>query len=450
MRILLAMVGKDLRRRLRSPLPTILLLLFPLLFAGLIALTFGGVGGSGNDVPKVRLLIDDRDGGLVGQLVTAAFQRGEAQTYFEVKTLPGVPQAPQSEDAALLEKAEATALLRLPAGLTSDVLAGRPAELQLVKSPAQSILPDIAEQVTTVLAEGLSSASRLLRGPLDEMRGTTAAPSDPRVAEIAVLTNGVVTRARPYLFPPVITLETAVRPEPTPGTPGRPGSPGAPGKPKPASNPSLFLLFLPGISVFTLFSLADQSMRDLLIEARQKTLRRQLAGPLTAGRVLVGKALGTAAVAGLAILTLTAVGAAVVTATAAGGAGAGTPRGSSLAGFLLLSVALVAATTGFASFLFALARNERQGATLASLISLVMAFAGGSFIPLDSLPGALRALSPFSLFYWATRGYQVLLVDGAGLRAVLPNIAILGGAGLLLLTLSAFLWQRRLLKGELA
>ena len=42
MRLLLAMVGKDLRRRARSPLPTLLLLLFPLLFAGMIALTFGG------------------------------------------------------------------------------------------------------------------------------------------------------------------------------------------------------------------------------------------------------------------------------------------------------------------------------------------------------------------------------------------------------------------------
>ena len=37
MRILLAMVGKDLRRRARSPLPTVLLLLFPLIFSGLIA-----------------------------------------------------------------------------------------------------------------------------------------------------------------------------------------------------------------------------------------------------------------------------------------------------------------------------------------------------------------------------------------------------------------------------
>jgi ABC-type Na+ efflux pump permease subunit len=431
MRILLAMVGKDLRRRARSPLPTILLLAFPLIFAGLIALTFGG---RETKVPKVRLLLDDRDGGLVGRLVASAFQQGDAQKYFEVKAVQDIGQdsgTVTDSAAALIEREEATALLRLPAGLSDDVFAGHPARIELIKSPAQSILPDIAEQVTTVLAEGLSSASRLLRGPLDQVRTTPAAPqggvSDQRVAETAVLVNQVMTRARPYLFPPVITLETTTLA--APDDPAKGGTNGA---------PSIFLLMLPGISVFALFNLADQTMRDLLVEARLKTLRRQLAGPLTAGRVLAGKALSTAAVAGLSLLILTAVGAAVA------------PRGVSLAGVLLLSFALVAAATGFASAVFGLARNEKQGATLASLVSLVMAFSGGSFIPLDSLPGALRALSPFSLIYWAADGYRQLVTAGAGLRAVLPNIAILAVAGLLLLALSAPLWQRRLLRGELA
>ena len=424
MRLLLAMVIKDLRRRLRSPLPTILLLLFPVIFSGLIALTFGGGEAK---VPKVRLLIDNRDDGLVGRLVASAFGQGEAKKYFEVKTL----EADSTADVStLLEKEDATALLRLPKGLSNDVLAGRPVRFELVKSPAQSILPDVAEQVTTVLAEGISSASRLLRGPLDQISKTplTGVPSDQRVADIAVLVNGVVTRARPYLLPPVVTLETSTLADPSAAK-------------KPAgssSTPSIFLLILPGISVYSLFSLADQSMRDLLVEARLKTLRRQLAGPLTAGRVLAGKALSTAAVAGLSLLILTAIGASVAS------------RGVSLAGYLLLSFAFVAAATGFASAVFAVSSSERQGATLASLVSLVMAFAGGSFIPLNSLPGALRAISPFSLLYWATQGYQKLVVDGEGVTAVLLHIAILAGAGLALLALSVPLWKRRLLRGELA
>jgi len=427
MRLLGAMVLKDLRRRARAPLATLLLLSFPLIFSGLLALTFGT---SGKQVPKVRLLIEDRDGGLVGRLVAAAFQQGDAQKYFEVKKVE-IVAGTAVNPAALLEKEDATALLRLPAGLSDDVLAGRPAKLELVKSPAQSILPDVAEQVTTVLAEGLSAASRLLRGPLDQIRtftGKQGGASDQRVAEVSVLVNQVITRAQPYVLPPVITLETAALAEP-----GKPKAPAGG-----SSGPSIFLLILPGISVYALFNLADQSMRDLLVEARLKTLRRQLAGPVTVGQVLAGKTLSTAAVAALSLLSLTLVGAAVA------------PRSVSLAGYLLLSVSLVLATTGFSSFLFGLASGERQGATLASLASLVMAFAGGAFLPLNSLPAALRAVSPLSLMYWANSGYQKLITEGAGLKVLLPNIAILGGIGLLLLAVSTPLWRRRLLRGDIA
>jgi ABC-2 type transport system permease protein len=426
MRLLLAMVVKDLRRRLRAPLATILLLLFPVVFSTIIALTFGT---GETKPPKVRLLLEDRDGGLIGQLVTSAFQQGEAQKYFEVKR---IESQTTNGDTALIEKEEATALLRLPAGFSADVLAGRPARIELIKSPAQSILPDVAEQVTSVLAEGLSSASRLLRGPLDQIRAVSPTPqggaSNQQVAEIAVLVNGVVTRSQPYLFPPVITLET--------GTQAEPGD--AKKKPGGSSGTSVFLFMLPGIAVYSLFNLADQMMRDLLVEARLKTLRRQLAGPLTARQVLLGKALATAVISALMLLILTALGAAVA------------PGGISLAGYLLLSVSLVAAATGFASAIFGLARGEKQGTTLASITALVMAFAGGSFIPLNSLPAAMRALSPFSLIYWAANGYQKLVLDGASLRDVLPNIAVLAIAGLLLFAISAPLWQRRLLRGDLS
>jgi ABC-type multidrug transport system permease subunit len=79
-----------------------------------------------------------------------------------------------------------------------------------------------------------------------------------------------------------------------------------------------------------------------------------------------------------------------------------------------------------------------------------MAFAGGAFIPLDSLPAVLRAISPFSLIYWASSGYRKLIAEGAGLQSVLPNAAVLAGAGLLLLAVSAPLWRRRLLRGDIA
>lgn len=427
-----AMVGKDLKRRWREPLSTVLMLAFPLLFAGIMAMTFGT--GQAR-VPKVHLLIEDQDGSLLGRLLTSAFSQGDAAKYFTVEPVEG-------DAVEHLERAEASAVLRLPKGLTEAVLEGKPATLELIRNPTQSMLPEVAEQVTRVLGDGLSSASYLLRQPLDELRPFLGeeidrAPSDDAVSRIAVSFNRSITGAATYVLPPVITLasgeaETGEAPPATSAQTARPARTGTP------TAASLFLFILPGISVFGLFMLTDQTMRDLLVEARQKTLRRQLAGPVSAGTVILGKALGTATVAALSIVILSAIG------------WLAAPGTVSLAAFVVLSLALVVATTGFAAAMYGVTRNESQGSTLAGLLTLLMAFSGGSFIPLDNLPAALEAVSPYSLIYWATQGYQELLGGGAALSEVLPNVAVLAGSGIVLLAVAGFLWRRRLLAGDLA
>lgn len=415
-RQVLLLVRKDLRRRLRSPLSTILVLVFPLVLAGILAMAFGA---GETKAPKVRLLIDDRDGGLVGALVAQAFARPEAAQYFEVEKAG--PDALQR-----LEKGELSALLRLPRGLTDGVLEGRAVELELVRNPAQSILPEVAEQITRVLADGLSAASYSLRGPLNELLPLVNAdrgPSDPSVAAVAVTVNRWIARSGKYVFPPAITLK-----------PVQLEKSGA--KTASAGGVSVFLFVLPGLAVFSLFTLGDMVMRDLLGEGTRGTLRRVLAGPVTPGTVVAAKAVTAAAVAVVGLLVLAAI------------AGLVARHGVDLAGFALLSLALVAAVTGLASTVYGLARNERQGSTIGSVLYMILAFAGGSFLPLDSLPPAMRAISPASLFYWGTRGYQVLLVQGGGLEDVLLHTGILAGSGVGLLALGGMLLRRRVLRGE--
>jgi ABC-2 type transport system permease protein len=416
-RQVLLLVRKDLRRRLRSPLSTILVLVFPLVLAGILAMAFGA---GETRAPKVRLLIDDRDGGLVGSLVAQAFARPEAAEYFEVEKAG--PDALER-----LEKEGFAALLRLPAGLTDAVLEGRAAELELVRNPSQSILPEVAEQITQVLADGLSSASYSLRGPLNELRPLLNAgqgPSDQSVAAVSVTINRWIARSGKYVFPPAITLK-----------PVQLEKPGA----KPASSSggtaSVFLFVLPGLAVFSLFTLGDMVMRDLLGEGSRGTLRRVLAGPVTPGTVVAAKAATAASVAVVGLLILATI------------AGLVARRGVSFAGFALLSLALVAAVTGLASTIYGLARNERQGSTIGSVLYMILAFSGGSFLPLDSLPPAMRAISPLSLFYWGTQGYKALLLDGGGLRDVLLHAGILAGSGLALLALGGALLRRRVLRG---
>jgi ABC-2 type transport system permease protein len=412
------LVQKDLRRRVRSPLSTLVILAFPLVLSGIIALAFGA---RDTKPPKVRLLLDDQDGGMAGSLISSAFTRPEAAPYFEVEKAG-------SDALQRLEKDNFSAILRLPAGLTDALLDGRPATLELVRNPSQSILPEVAEQVTDVIADGLSSAAYTFQGPLKGLTPLLKAdkgPSDQDVAIVAVAVNQWVGRSERYLFPPAIKL-TPVQLEKT-------GSGSKVAGVSPTT--SVFLIVLPGVAVFALFTLGDQVMRDLLTEKTKGTLRRILAGPVGTGTVIAAKALTAAVIALAALLIL-----AMVAGFAAG-------RGVDPAGFLLLSLSLVLAVTGLASTVYGLAKDDRQGSTIGSVLYLVLAFSGGSFLPLDSLPAAMRAVSPFSLFYWGTEGYKALLLESGGLKDVLPNVGILAGSGLALLVLGGALLRRRVLRG---
>jgi ABC-2 type transport system permease protein len=423
MRLVLRLVAKDLKRRIRSPLSVLVPLAFPVLFAGMLALVFGG---GGEAVPKVRLLVEDRDGGLLANALKSVFTSQQVGRFFEVRNVKA------GEGRGLIEEGEASALLVLPEGLTPDLIDGKPVRLELVRNPAEGILPEIAEQVTLVLVDVLEGGARVLRDPLDRLRpvleGTGAAPTDATVAALSVEFKRAIEGAGTFVLPPAITLEGAFGSEAEDEEPAESESPIA----------AIFLFILPGVAVYALFMVGDGAMRDVVTEAQEGTLRRQLAGPVGAGTILFAKVAFTSLLALLALVILSAVGAFFV------------PRPVDLAAFALVSLAVVLAVSGAAAAIYGFARTERLGATVASVLYLVLAFAGGSFVPLGSLPASLRAVAPVSPFFWGTTAFQKILSDGAGVEDVLANVAILAGLGAVLLATGSWALGRAVRNGRLA
>jgi len=414
----LLMVRKDLLRQLRSPLAVLLLLAFPLIFSALLALSFG----SSNQprMPVVQLLVEDRDQTLLSGLLLRAFSSGPLEQMYEVRSVG-------PEGSELMERGEASALLRIPERFSSNLLNGKPITLELVRNPAQAILPEIAEQTLTVLVDVLATGSRVLREPLDQLSPMLQSGGPPTAEQVAVLSTtlyGAVSRAEPLLLPPVMTLEEIQLTE---------------DEPQPASSGGslVFLFVLPGISVWALFVLGDVAMRDILVESRDGTLRRQLCAPISAGQIVTGKALYSAVLATISLIILSIIGRIV-----SGG-------GVDLAAFVLLSAALVVMVTGFSSVVYGLSRTERQGASIAAVALLVLAFLGGSFVPLNSMPGSVRPLAPISPLYWGTQGYTELIQTGAGIAAILPNVAVLAVAGAITLSAGGWLLGRKV-RGGLA
>jgi ABC-2 type transport system permease protein len=414
------LVLKDLRRRARSPLGLLIVLSFPIVFAGLIALSFGS---HGERVPKIHLLVENQDDGIVANGLLSSLTSARMAEYVDVEIV-------KEEGAARMEKGEASALLRIPKGFTQDLIDGKPTSLALVRNPAQGILPEISEQLTRVLVDVLDSSARVLKGPLEQIRPFTQSDAngitDESLTTISLAVKHAADGAGKLLFPPAISIDTmSLEPAPEDG--------------KPVSNTgSIFLLILPGISVYALFLVGDLAMRDIIAEATAGTLRRQLAGPIGAGTVVLGKAIYTAVLSLLALVLISIVGALVL------------GRSVDPAGFVLLSLALVMSVTGASSVIYAVARNERVGATISSIVYLVLGFAGGSFINLEGLPKAARAIAPLSPFYWGTAGYRKLIESAGTLGDVLPNVAVLAGLGAACLALGALLLQRTLRRGGLA
>ena len=416
---LASMVRKDLRRKSRAPLGIAAVLAFPLVFSGLLAATFGG-GGSG--MPKVQLLVEDRDGTLLSGMLVSAFGSEAMTPYVEVQNVG-------AEGLGRIESDQASALLRIPAGFGADLIAGNPLTLELVRNPAQGILPEIAEQGLTVLVDLLSSASTLLREPLDRLapllEGETA-PGEADVAAVAAAFQRAIGGSAELLFPPRIVMETSRNVDEQAGSSG------------PPTTGAIFLIVLPGISVWALFLVGDLAMRDLLAENAAGTLRRQLSAPVSAAQLVLAKACFAATLASVSLVMLACIG------------WAAAPRPVDLLGFTLLSMALVVAVTGFAATMYGASRNERQGATVSSVLLLIFAFLGGSFVQLEALPAALRRLSPLSPFYWGTSGYTKLIRDGAGAGEILVNVAVLAVLGSVLLMLGGALLRRRLGRSAIA
>jgi ABC-2 type transport system permease protein len=328
-----------------------------------------------------------------------------------------------------MEKGDASALLRIPERFTEDLVEGKPTVLSLVRNPAQGILPEIAEQMLRVFDDVLDSGSRVLRGPLDRIHPFVGQKKihidDETIVGITLAVKQAFDGADTFLFPPAITVDSSSWSDPQP-------------KKESGNISTIFLLVLPGMSVYTLFLVGDLAMRDLLAEATAGTLRRLLAGPVRAGTLVVAKAISTGILSLLVLAVLTIVGAVVLR------------KAVDPAGLLVLSLALVLAVTGTSATIYGLAANEKRGATIGSIVYLVLAFGSGSFVPLDSLPRAVRAAAPISPFYWGTTGFRTLIESGGTLADVLPNVAVLAGLGAALLALGAFLLHRSVRSGSLA
>ena len=486
MRAIWIVTRNDIARRLRSPLASIVYLLFPFLFSGLMALAFGGTAGGGG-MPRFKVALVNEDGGMASRLLAGAFNQEQMSQYFDATEVSA------EEAQRLIRKDKVGAALVIPEGFTDDLLDGRPTTLRVIKNPAASIAPMAAEEMARTMAELLDGAVRVLDQPLELLRATGQEildrseregagsfsehlAADVQVAQIAVAVNRSLRSIEGLVFPPVISLEStqdslltlerredlaqaaaqaaaqtttaesavAAGGDPTGGDGSEAGAAAdqdddADDADDDDANAGFYLVFkmvLPGMASFALAILALGFMADIPRERAMGTLQRQMTFPVPTTSIVWGKMLSTILMGLIVAAAMGLIGALLLKARA------------DLLGFALLCITFLGAATGLFSLVYGIARSEQQGGTLASMLVMIMAFLGGSWIPLNMLPGFVRGLAPATINYWSLEGFQTLLFTDGGVEAIATPLLVLAAIAVVSATLGGWLLQRRVMQGS--
>ncbi|HDQ45132.1 MAG TPA: ABC transporter permease [bacterium] len=366
MKTILALALQSLRLIARDRTTALWMLVIPCLYIAIFGSVFRNMGGG--QAPKAFLAVRNLDGGFLSHRILDSF----VSENIDIRVLEEEPSGPPVR------------LLRIPAGFTERILAGKQDTL-------------VFEKRTDAHVEAAMTAEMGIRKAIFR---TLADLAELRVKHRKVDENALAgLDAREPLIP--VRSEMAGRniriPE---GYNGQ----------VPAQVVQFTLLIV--------FIYAG----NLLFEEKQKgLLRRTRIAPVTLLQLYLGKLLGILFVGLCQIALLFLVGRLLF----------GVYLGRSPAALILLSVGFATAVGAMGLILGFLIRNEEKLTGIAIVSALAMAALSGCWWPIEVTPGWMQKAALFLPPGLAIRGYHRLVSFGDGFGEVLPYI--LGEAGFALL-----------------
>jgi ABC-2 type transport system permease protein len=109
-------------------------------------------------------------------------------------------------------------------------------------------------------------------------------------------------------------------------------------------------------------------------------------------------------------------------------------------GAIVISFALVA--SGAAMLLATIVTNEHQLSAVGPALGMILGLLGGTMVPIEVFPDAVRTLSHVTPHAWAMDAFHRLLLDGGGLADVMVDVGVLLGFAVVLLTLAVVRFRR--------
>ncbi len=387
---------KDTIVRLRDRSALLYLLLTPLLLTFLMGTVFGGGGDDEGFVPPpADVALVNRDEGELGAALVRRF--------LEEPSIRELAHATQVEDEGAARAAMAAGerfccMVLIPPTFSASLSAGDPIELVVVSDPAtpmsgllvegivRQVVADMVARATTVgvTLEGLAQSGRIREPAALQSLGTALAAAPP--TEGAGLTLRTVDQEGEQVTFDVLAY------------------------------------LAPGIALLFLSFGAAQAGQSLVAEEESGTLARLAVTPTPPAAILGGKLIGVFLLGLLQFGVLMAGGVLFF----------GIRWGDPLA-VTVLSLMLVVAFTALGLLLAAWARSQEQASTLGTVVSLLFALLGGTFINIALFPNWLRTIGRVTPNAWGMEAFTKLGL-GQPLSAIFPELG-----GLLLLSILLFL-----------
>lgn len=411
------LIKKDLQRLRRNPWPWLINLALPLVITAAVGIVFG-TGGKTPALAKIKVAIVDEDGSFLGSILRSALTQKDAAKYLE-STL-----ASKEEALKLIQNDQISAALVLPKKFTSKYLLGETnLVIEVIKNPAQSYYPAIVEEIAAVAVTGLNAVSQNLQSEFPVIRNAVTGKFDfAKLTQISSTIGQKVETLSDFISPPLVSY-------------AKYQSDAEVGLNSHEFN--IFALILSGMASAFLLFMADHAMRDVHRERRLRTLDRL--------RTLLPGISGF--VASKIVFAMFTVLAGSVVLFGAGSLVFKVHWGS----LWLLALTCVGYSIfagGLLAMLVAIVNNEKRGETLNNILLFTLAFAGGSYIPANSLPRFMReSICPWMPNYWfaeAVRGFTQSNGSAPSAFGVVMKLAV---AGLVLAVLANFLLKRRLSAG---
>jgi ABC-type multidrug transport system permease subunit len=415
---MLNILKKEWLRRLRSPVASVGLLLFPFLMTGMIGTVSSG-GGSGPNFPTIEMLVWDQDEQWLSQQLVGMLGQDDMSEYVDATNVG-------EEGLAMMDKGKASAMLIIPEGFTDAVLNGEKTTLELIRNPAESIKPEIVELGGAVMATGLDMGSKVL-GPESEIIAELLDRDEfPPADELLAVASDIINRlssVQRYVFPLLLQIDTVKE-----SVDGEEDSGGV----------NIFGIVLVMISVMSVHFVASRTILDFFDEEKTGMVKRQLVAPVTLGQIVRAR------------LVFTVLFAVVIQAIVLGlGATFGwLAFGARFFTALVITAGFAFAAAGVFMMIYGVSRSEKQANLLNFIVIMGMSVLGGSFAPVDQIPvPIMQTIGHMTLNYWAIDAMQGQFVNAEPFASIGKAMLIFVLAGTVLNGLGSALAYKKLRAG---